>query len=267
MIGNITIGQYYPGYSIIHRIDPRVKIILTLIFMILVFIVSSPAGYAVVTLFTMLAVIVSGVPLSYALKGLKPLLFVIIFVALINILTVKGDTLLFEYAFIHVSLEGILTAVKMCLRLILLVMTASLMTLTTTPIMLTDGIEKLLGPLKVIKVPTHEIAMMMTIALRFIPTLMDETDKIMKAQAARGADFDTGNIVQKAKSFVPVLVPLFISAFRRADELATAMEARCYRGGEGRTRMKQLKLTKVDAIVSGFILIFIAAVITVELLF
>ncbi|MDD4188867.1 MAG: energy-coupling factor transporter transmembrane component T [Eubacteriales bacterium] len=267
MIGNITIGQYYPGSSIIHRVDPRVKIILTLIFMILVFVVSSPAGYALVTLFTMIAVFYSEVPIRYALKGLKPLLFIIIFVALINILTVKGETILFEYSFIHISLEGILTAGKMCLRLILLVITASLMTLTTTPIMLTDGIEKLLGPLKYIRVPTHEIAMMMTIALRFIPTLMDETDKIMKAQAARGADFDTGNIVQKAKSFVPVLVPLFISAFRRADELATAMEARCYRGGEGRTRMKQLKLTKTDAVVSGFILIFIAAVTTAEIIF
>lgn len=267
MIGNITIGQYYPGYSIIHRVDPRVKIILTLIFMILVFAVNSLAGYAVVTSFTLLAVIVSGVPLGYALKGLRPLLFIIIFVALINILTVKGETILFEYEFIHISLEGILIALKMCLRLILLVITASLMTLTTTPIMLTDGIEKLLEPLKVIKVPTHEIAMMMTIALRFIPTLMDETDKIMKAQAARGADFDTGNLVQKAKSFVPVLVPLFISAFRRADELATAMESRCYRGGEGRTRMKQLKLSKADAIVSGSMLIFISAVIAAELLF
>lgn len=264
MIGQITLGQYYPGDSIIHRTDPRVKIILTLVFMILIFMADSFAGYVGITLFTLIAVLISEIPLGYALKGVKSLVFIIIFIALLNIFTVKGENILLEYGIISISLEGILTAVKMSLRLVLLVVSASIMTLTTTPIMLTDGIEKLLKPLKIIKVPAHEIAMMMTIALRFIPTLIEETDKIMKAQAARGADFDTGNLIQKAKSFVPVLVPLFISAFRRADELATAMESRCYRGGEGRTRLRQLKFKRIDAIVAGAVLLFGAFMVIVE---
>jgi energy-coupling factor transport system permease protein len=264
MIGNITLGQYYPGNSILHRADPRVKIILTLVFMVLIFLAESPAGYISITLFTLIAIAVSDIPLGFALKGVKSLTFIIVFIALINIFTVKGEKILFEYGIIKITLEGIATAVKMTLLLIILVVSASIMTLTTTPIMLTDGIEKLLQPFRVFKVPAHEIAMMMTIALRFIPTLMEETDKIMKAQAARGADFDTGNLIQKAKSFVPVLVPLFISAFRRADELATAMEARCYRGGEGRTRMRQLSLKRVDAVVVGAVLLYGAFLILIE---
>ena len=264
MIGQITIGQYYPGDSIVHRADPRVKIILTLVFMIMIFLVNSFAGYIGITLFTIIAILVSEIPLSYAFKGVKSLVFIIIFIALLNIFTVKGETVLVEFWIIRITLEGILTAVKMTLRLVLLVVSASIMTLTTTPIMLTDGIEKLLKPLKIIKVPAHEIAMMMTIALRFIPTLIEETDKIMKAQAARGADFDTGNLIQKAKSFVPVLVPLFISAFRRADELATAMESRCYRGGEGRTRLRQLRFKGIDAIVTGVTLLFGAFLFVIE---
>lgn len=256
MIKDITIGQYYPGESLLHRADPRVKIILTFVFMILVFLVNSIIGFIMVSVFTYCAILTSTVPVKYTLKGLRPILFIVIFATLINIFSVKDGVLLFSWRFISITDKGVEMAVVTALRLILLVTGASLLTLTTTPIMLTDGIEKLMGPLKHMKVPVHEIAMMMTIALRFIPTLLEETDKIMKAQAARGADFDTGNMVQRAKSFIPVLVPLFVSAFRRADELATAMEARCYRGGEGRTRLKQLKLTKADLMISAVMTVF-----------
>jgi energy-coupling factor transport system permease protein len=217
------------------------------------------------TLFTLLVIVTSDVPLKYTLKGLKPVMVIVIFTAIINIFTI-GGTPIFEYGFLRITREGIDIAVKMALRLSLLIMGASLLTLTTTPISLTDGIEKLMNPLKKIKVPAHEIAMMTTIALRFIPTLLDETDKIMKAQAARGADFDTGSLLNRAKSFIPVLVPLFISAFRRADELATAMEARCYRGSEGRTRMKQLKFERVDLMTSSVMVIFAVGLLCVEYL-
>ena len=264
MIKNITLGQYYPGNSIIHRADPRVKILLTITYMALIFLVKSYTGYFIVTLFTILITVTAGIPFKYTLKGLKPVLVIIIFVTVINILTIKGKNILFEYKFIHIYAEGIETAVKMALRLSLLVISASLLTLTTTPILLTDGLEKLMEPLKPIGLPAHEIAMMMTIALRFIPTLLEETDKIMKAQASRGADFDTGNIVQRAKSFIPILVPLFISAFRRADDLAMAMEARCYRGSEGRTRMKQLKLSVADLYVTASLLIITIFLIYIE---
>lgn len=263
MIKDITIGQYFPGESPLHRADPRVKILLTLVYMVLVFLINTYVGYLLVSSFTLLVIIVSEVPLKYTLKGLKPVIIIVIFAALINIFTVPGRYL-FEYGFLHVSYEGILEAIKITFRLTLLIVGASILTLTTTPILLTDGVEKLMEPLKKIGVPAHEIAMMMTIALRFIPTLLEETDKIMKAQAARGADFDTGNIVQRAKSFVPVLVPLFVSAFRRADELATAMEARCYKGSEGRTRMKQLKLGIVDLQVSVVMLVFTSLVLYLQ---
>jgi energy-coupling factor transport system permease protein len=254
MIKDITLGQYFPGDSLLHRADPRVKIVLTFAYMIIIFLINTYMGFLILSLFTILAIVSSNIPISYTLKGLKPVVIIIVFAAIINIFTV-GGTPIFEYGFIRVTYEGVLLAVKMALRLSLLIVGASLLTLTTTPILLTDGIEKLMQPLKVVGIPAHEIAMMMTIALRFIPTLIEETDKIMKAQAARGADFDTGNLLQKAKSFIPVLVPLFISAFRRADDLATAMEARCYRGSTGRTRMKQLKLTKADLQVSVIFII------------
>jgi len=265
MIKDITIGQYFPGDSLLHRSDPRIKIILTLVFMVLAFVVSTYTGFIMLTLFTLLIVVSSGIPLKYMLKGLKPILVIVIFATLINLFTTKG-TLIPGLEFLRITYEGIEMAVKTVLRLILLVVGASLLTLTTTPILLTDGIEKLMEPLKAIGIPSHEIAMMMTIALRFIPTLLEETDKIMKAQAARGADFDTGNLVQRAKSFIPVLIPLFVSAFRRADELATAMEARCYRGSEGRTRMKQLKLTKVDFALTMIMAVFTAGVLIIQLL-
>jgi energy-coupling factor transport system permease protein len=258
MIRDITIGQYYPGESMLHRADPRTKILLTFAYMVVIFLVNSYWGFLIAALFTALTITASNIPFKYTLKGLKPVLVIVVFAALINIFTVKGTPLI-EYGWIQITREGIDLAVKTALRLVLLIVGASLLTLTTTPIMLTDGIEKLMEPLKRIGVPAHEIAMMMTIALRFIPTLLEETDKIMKAQAARGADFDTGNIIQRAKSFIPVLVPLFVGAFKRADELATAMEARCYRGSEGRTRMKQLKLGRIDLEIS-FIMAFFTAV-------
>ncbi|MCG8400000.1 MAG: energy-coupling factor transporter transmembrane protein EcfT [Firmicutes bacterium] len=263
MIKDITIGQYFPGDSPLHRADPRVKILLTLVFMVLVFLINTYMGYILLSLFTLTVIIMSEIPLKYTLKGLRPVLFIIAIAALINIFTVPGKYLV-DYGFLHISYEGILEAVKITFRLTLLIIGASLLTLTTTPILLTDGVEKLMEPLKRIGVPAHEIAMMMTIALRFIPTLLEETDKIMKAQAARGADFDTGNIIERAKSFVPVLVPLFVSAFRRADELATAMEARCYKGSEGRTRMKQLKLGTVDFQVSAVMILFGAVVLYLQ---
>lgn len=258
MIKDITLGQYIPGESALHRADPRIKIILTFIYMVVIFMIKTYAvftiktyaGFAAMAFFTVIAVVISGIPFKYTLKGLKPILVIIIFTTVINIFSTGGTPVFSTGILKSITYEGINTAIIMALRLALLIIGASLLTLTTTPILLTDGIEKLLNPFKKIGLPAHELAMMMTIALRFIPTLLEETDKIMKAQTARGADFDTGNLIQRAKSFVPVLVPLFVSAFRRADELATAMESRCYRGSAGRTRMRQLKLEKVDFIIA-----------------
>ncbi len=263
MIRDITIGQYVPGDSLIHKSDPRTKIILTFVMMIFIFLVTTYWGYLLLTLFTALTIVSANIPFKFVLKGIKPVIFIVIFAGVINMFTI-GGTPIFELGFLKMTYEGVDTAVKMSIRLFLLIIIASLLTYTTTPIALTDGIEKLMGPLRRIKVPVHEIAMMMTIALRFIPTLLEETDKIIKAQSSRGADFDSGNMVQRAKSFIPVLIPLFISAFRRADELATAMEARCYRGSEGRTRMKQLSLTKYDLIVSAITVVFIAWVMVMQ---
>jgi energy-coupling factor transport system permease protein len=250
MIKDITIGQYVPGESFIHKIDPRVKIIISLLYIIDLFIINDFKGYIYVLIFTFSIIFVSKVHFKYIYKGLKPIFILLIITALINILMTKGtpETLIYSFKFINIYSEGLQIAAFMVLRLTFLIIGTSLLTLTTSPIELTDGIEKLLNPYKKIGLPAHELAMMMTIALRFIPTLMDETDKIMKAQMARGADFESGNLINRAKNLIPILVPLFISSFRRADELATAMEARGYRGGEGRTRMKQLKLTNRDVI-------------------
>lgn len=264
MMNNITIGQYIPGNSIIHRADPRTKIILSILFMAVIFMVSTFWTFTAITLFTILAVILSGVPLKYTLRGLKPLLLIIVFTAVINVFTTGGTPVSNTIPLKYITYEGLYLAIKLALRLALIIISGSLLTFTTTPILLTDGIEKLLNPFKRIGIPAHELAMMMSIALRFIPTLLEETDKIMKAQAARGADFDTGNLVQRAKSFVPVLVPLFVSAFRRADELATAMEARCYRGGNGRTRMRQLKFTDADLIISLTTVVFFTGLLLIQ---
>ena len=255
MLKDITLGQYIHGDSVLHKADPRVKIILTILLMIVLFVINTYTEFLMLSAFTVLTIIVSGIPFKYTIKGLKPIIIIVIFTGIINLLFSKG-TPIFKFWYIQVTYEGVEVTIKMALRLILIVTGASLLTLTTTPIVLTDGVEKLLGVFKRFGLPAHEIAMMMTIALRFIPTLLEETDKIMKAQASRGADFDTGNLIERAKSFIPVLVPLFISAFRRADELALAMESRCYRGGEGRTRLRQLKLTRSDLHISLVMCLF-----------
>lgn len=246
MIKDITIGQYIPGETFVHKLDPRTKIILSILFIACLFIIDKFIGYALILGFLLLTIYISKIPLRFLYKGLKPVFFLIALTAILNIFMVKGGSLLFSYGFINIYEEGVRVAVFMALRLIFLIMGTSVLTLTTSPIELTDGIERLLKPIG--KELAHELAMMMTIALRFIPTLIDETDKIMMAQKARGADFESGGIIKKAKSLIPLLVPLFISSFRRADELAMAMEARGYRGGSGRTRMKQLMFSSKDII-------------------
>ncbi len=252
MIKDITIGQYVPGDSFIHKLDSRVKIMLSILFIIDLFLVKDYKGYIFVFFFLLALIFISKIQFRYIYKGLKPIFILMAITALFNVFLTRGDSApLYELGFIKIYKEGIITAIYMVLRLTFLIVGTSLLTLTTSPIELTDGIEKLLNPAKKIGVPAHELAMMMTIALRFIPTLMDETDKIMKAQKARGADFETGNLIQRAKNLIPLLVPLFISSFRRADELAMAMEARCYRGGDGRTRMKILKVTSRDYVAMG----------------
>jgi energy-coupling factor transport system permease protein len=257
MIKDITLGQYIPGESFIHKLDPRVKIIISLIYIINLFIINNFKGYVLIIAFTAIAILISRVPFKFIYRGLKPTFIMIIITALLNIFMTSGGDIVFQWRFITIYEKGLQLAIFMVIRLVLLIIGTSLLTLTTSPIELTDGIEKLLNPFKKVGVPAHELAMMMTIALRFIPTLMDETDKIMKAQMARGADFETGNIVKRAKSLIPILVPLFISSFRRAEELAMAMEARCYRGGEGRTRMKQLKLEGRDFVACLTMLILV----------
>ena len=246
MITDITIGQYFPSDSPLPRIDARVKLVITLLYIVSLFLIKSFIGYAFVIIALAIVIKVSKVPFKFMVKGLKSLVFIIIFTALINVFTVKGGETLVTFWKLSITTEGVFFAIKMALRIILLIIGSSLLTLTTTPIKLTDGIEALLKPLSKIGVPAHDIAMMMTIALRFIPTLLDETDKIIKAQQARGADFDTGRLRDKARALVPILVPLFISAFRRADELAMAMESRCYNGGANRTRMNVMKVTSID---------------------
>ena len=245
MIRDITIGQFYPADSILHRLDPRVKFIGTFLFLISLFVVDSFWGYALATVFLAAAIGLSKVPVKFMLKGLKPLFIILLITVLFNLFLMPGEVL-WSAGFLKITREGVVQAVKIGIRLIYLVIGSSIMTLTTTPNQLTDGMEKILAPLNKIKVPVHEISMMMSIALRFIPILLEETYKIMKAQIARGADFESGNIIQRAKSMVPLLVPLFISAFRRADDLAMAMEARCYHGGDNRTQMKPLVYHRRD---------------------
>ncbi len=239
MLKDITLGQYFPGNTLIHRLDPRTKLLLTIVYIAVLFVAKSYISYAVVMVCLAAVIIVSRIKLKALLKGLKPIIFIVIFTALINLFYGTGNVLVKFWIF-KITDGGIRTAVFMALRIIMLLMGTFLLTYTTSPIDLTDGLERLLNPLKKIKLPIHELAMMMSIALRFIPTLIEETDKIMSAQKARGADFDTGNIFARAKALLPILVPLFVSAFRRADELAIAMESRCYNGGAGRTKMKVL---------------------------
>lgn len=246
MFGNITLGQYFPGNSAVHRLDPRTKILLAVAYITLIFLIKSLLGYAAAFLFIVLGAAISGVRVKYLLKGLRPIMYIILFTLVINLFFTTGGRELVRWQFITITENGLSLAVFMALRLVFLILGTQVMLLTTSPLALTDGIESLLGPLKAAKLPVHELAMMMTIALRFIPMLLEETDKIMKAQSSRGADFESGNIIRRARNMVPLLVPLFVSAFRHADELAVAMEARCYKGGHGRTRMKVLKFTLVD---------------------
>lgn len=245
MLNDITLGQFYPINSIIHRLDPRIKIILTVLLVVFLFIAQNFYSFLAIACLCIVAVLISQVPVRYMLKSFKPLIFIIIITSLFNLFLTDGR-ILWQYGVFKITYEGLNLAVFMVIRLLLLITVTNLLTLTTSPILLTDGLERLMSPLKKIKVPSHEIAMMMTIALRFIPTLLEETDKIIKAQSARGADFSSGNLLSRAKAMIPILIPLFISAFRRADELALAMECRCYSGGENRTRMRQLKIKKAD---------------------
>lgn len=263
MIRDITLGQYYPAKSTIHKLDPRVKLVTTIVFIISLFVAKGVVGYAIASLFLAMVIRMSRVPFSYMTRGLKAIIMILMLAVLFNLFLIDGDFVLWRFGFLRITDKGLKTAVFMAVRLIYLILGSSIMTLTTTPNDLTDGLEKLLGPLKKLHVPVHEIAMMMSIALRFIPILLEETDKIMKAQIARGADFETGNLLQKAKAMVPLLVPLFISAFRRANDLAMAMEARCYHGGDGRTKMKPLHYESRDriayAVVWGYFLLMAAA--------
>ncbi len=265
MLKDITIGQYFPGTSIIHKLDPRVKIVIVAMFIASLFFVTSFWPYILVVAFIGTIISVAKLPLKFIIKGLKPLMFIILITFAINLFLTKGEVL-FEIGPLTITKEGLRQSVFMALRLVFLITGTSLLTLTTSPIALTDGIERLLSPFKKIGLPAHELAMMMTIALRFIPTLLEETDKIMKAQMARGADFESGNILSRARNLVPLLVPLFINAFRRADELATAMEARCYRGGEGRTRLNELKFRSRDYVVLFSMVVFFGFIISTRYL-
>lgn len=263
MIKDITLGQFFPGNSLLHRLDPRFKIILTVLFIVIVFLAKSPVSYLAVVVFTLILVIISRISFKTVIKSLKPIVIVLIITSLMNIFWTVGDDLVFSFGVIKIYREGIIYAILMVLRITsLLIGTSVILTYTTSPIMLTDGLERLLSPLNAIKVPVHEFSLMMTIALRFIPTLIEETDKIMSAQKARGADFSSGSIVNRAKALIPVLIPLFISSFRRADELATAMECRCYHGGAGRTKMNTPKLTAYD-IAATVVFIAVGAIIII----
>lgn len=260
MIRDMTIGQYYPAESIMHRLDPRVKIVCTLLFLISLFMQNSILGYVIAAVFLAAVIKISKVPFRYIVKGLKAVVVLLLFTVVMNLFLTQGENILFQFGFLKITENGLRVSVFMAIRLIFLIIGSSLMTFTTTPNALTDGIESLLRPLNKIGVPVYEVAMMMSIALRFIPILMEETDKIMKAQIARGADLESGNIIQKAKAMIPILVPLFVSAFRRANDLAMAMEARCYQGGEGRTKMKPLIYRHRDYTASMITVVYFAAV-------
>lgn len=263
MIRDITIGQYYPAKSKIHALDPRVKIVCTFLYLISLFLFKSIPGYFVTTLFLVIVVHSSKVPLRFILKGLKPIVMLLMITVLFNLFLTREGQILLQVGIFTVTTVGLRMAVYMTIRLIYLIIGSSLMTFTTTPNELTDGIEALLKPCNKIGIPVHEVAMMMSIALRFIPILLEETDKIMKAQQARGADFESGNLIQRAKAMVPILVPLFVSAFRRANDLAMAMESRCYRGGSGRTKMKPLHYKMRDKMAYTFMLLYMVAVVVV----
>ncbi len=261
MLKDITLGQYFPGNSPIHRLDPRTKLILLVVYIVSLFISTGWVGYIINLAFLAAVIAVSTIPLRAIFRGLKPLTLILVFTGILNIFFTTGETVLLKFWVVTIYWEGILRAIYMVLRILMLITGTFLLTYTTSPIALTDGLESLLSPLKKIHLPVHELSMMMCIALRFIPTLIEETDKIMSAQKARGAAFDSGNLIQRVKALVPILVPLFISAFRRADELATAMECRCYQGGEGRTKMKLLHYHLLDLKAFGVGVCLLGAVI------
>ena len=261
---DITLGQYFPGHSLVHKLDPRTKLLAVVLYIVALFLAKSFVTYGVMFLVLSLSIAVSKVPLKSILRGLKPVLFIAVFTAVLNLFYTPGTHVLVRLWIFTITMEGVLQAFFMVTRIMMLITGTFLLTYTTSPILLTDGLEALLGPLKKVKVPVHELAMMMSIALRFIPTLIEETDKIMSAQKARGADFESGNIFQRAKALVPILVPLFISAFRRADELATAMECRCYHGGEGRTALRVLRFRRADWLSLALFVVLTAGVITLK---
>ena len=264
MIKDITIGQYFPGKSVIHRLDSRVKLLLDILYLVILFTAQSYTGLLLGMLFMVVCYILARIKLIMILKSIKPILPLMVFTGLLNLFFVKGETPLFQWGIISIYPEGVDTALFMIIRVVTLIVGMSLLSYTTSPIMLTDAIERLLSPLKRLHVPVHELSMMMTIALRFIPTLIEETDKIMSAQKARGAEMDTGGLIKKAKSLIPVLIPLFVSAFKRANELATAMECRCYHGGEGRTRLRVMRTAARDYIAIAVMLLLFAAVIVIN---
>lgn len=264
MIKDITIGQYFPGKSVIHRMDSRVKLLLDILYLVILFTSQTFTGLLIGILFMVICYLLSQIKLIMILKSIKPILPLMLFTAILNLLFITGEEPLFKWWIISIYPEGIRTTLFMLLRILALIVGMSLLTYTTSPIMLTDAIERLLSPLKKVRFPVHELSMMMTIALRFIPTLIEETDKIMSAQKARGAELDTGGLMKKAKSLVPVLIPLFVSAFKRANELATAMECRCYHGGEGRTRLRQLKTAPRDYVAIAVMLALFAGVIVLN---
>ena len=270
MFKDITIGQYIAGKSVIHKMDARLKLILTLLYIILLFLITKPVSYLIVIALTVFVILISRISVKYFLTGLKPMLVIIMFTVIINLFFTAGTPIWQADIFglgVKITKEGVKMGVAILIRLTLLVCGTSLLTLTTSPIMLTDAIESVLSPLKIFKVPSHEIAMMMSIAIRFIPTISEEADKIIKAQKARGADFESGNIIMSEKAMIPLVVPLFVSAFRRADELATAMDSRCYHGGNGRTRMKQMRFIKTDYCIILYSILFLLIILSLEYVF
>ena len=264
MLKDITLGQFFPGNSVIHRLDPRTKLVMLVVYIAALFTASDWISYGIVLGFLVLCIAISAIPLKAIFRGMKPLVMILIFTGILNVFFTVGETVLVSFWVITITLEGLVQAGFMMVRILMLVTGTFLMTYTTSPISLTDGLESLLGPLKKIHLPVHEMSMMMCIALRFISTLIEETDKIMSAQKARGADFESGSLMQRVRALVPILVPLFISAFRRADELATAMECRCYHGGDGRTKMKLLRYKRNDFLTYGVGVLLLAAVITLR---
>ena len=264
MIKDITLGQYFPGNSAIHRLDPRTKLLGMIVYIVIVFLVTKTPVFIIPALFAAICIYLARVPFGYVIRSLKPIRFLLVFMFIVNLFMVRTGKTVIAFWIISITDEAIKQSVYITLRLVLLLVGTSLMTLTTTPIALTDGLERLLMPLSKINFPAHELAMMMTIALRFIPTLIEEADKIMKAQMARGADFESGNLIKRARNMIPILVPLFVSAFRRADELAMAMESRCYHGGEGRTRMNVLKFGRGDGVAAAAFAVLTALTIAAQ---